>query len=449
MNAPTLALAIALLAPAPAVKAAKKTPTPAVLETRAVEGGWFLEPAQGADRSQLGNPSLDTKGARFLTAWVQYDEQQVHIVKSAAIVATSAGRVEKVIDLKKLLPVDWRISGDGQSAAVLTQDPEDAMSPQAALLVFDLRKAKPVPVRLSVDLDTRIVAGKSMFALEALPAWLPDEELEGIEEEDTGGSGDEKTAVIAGGALRPPQPVAFVRGTGDRVSARTPMLGEVAAIRGDGGFVALAKGKLVRVDAKLAKMWEAPVPFEGAVAASDDGSLIVVADQTPGKSARTLIAFDGKGARRGEVSFPAPLAVELAVAPDGSGFLVAAAPLVSPTLSKFDGLPEVMLACYSADGTLRWSRPTKRDVPSRAFAHLSLGKDCATAVAGWIADVEDTVPQLLVFGKDGTPLYTTEGPFDSAALDPAGTSLWTLEGSMLSRLTLKSLAAGRATNPKK
>lgn len=447
MNALALVL-LAVAAAPPRPGTAKKTPAVTPFETRAVQGGWFMEPAASADRSQLGNPSLDLAGARFLTAWVQYDEAQVHVQKSAAVVATSAGRVEKVIDLHKLLPVDWRISGDGRAAAVLAQDPEDPDSVDATLLVYDLTKAAPVPVRLSVSLDTRIVAGKSTFALESLPAWLPEEDLEGIDEADTGGSTAVKTADLSGAALRPPEPVVFVRANGDRVSPKTPMLGEIAAIRGDGGFVALAKGKLVRVDAKLAKTWEAAVGFDGAVVASDDGSLIVVADQTPGKATRTLVAFDGSGARRGEVSFPAPLAVEIAVAPDGSGFLVAAAPLVSPTVAKYDGLPEVMLACYSANGTLRWSRPMKRDVPSRAFAHLALAKGCVVAVAGWVADVDDTVPQLLVFGKDGTPVYTTEGPFDGAGLDPSGASLWTLEGSLLSRLTVKSLAAGKATIPK-
>jgi hypothetical protein len=447
MNALALVL-VAVAAAPPGPGAAKKVPVASPLETRAVEGGWFLEPAQAADRSQLGNPSLDTSGTRFLTAWVQYDEEQVHVHKSAAVVATSAGRVEKVIDLQKLLPVDWRISGDGRAAAVLAQDPEDPESVDATLLVYDLSKASPVPVRLAVSLDTRIVAGKSTFALESLPAWLPDEDLEGIDEHDMGGSAAMKTANLPGAALRPPEPVVFVRANGDRVPAKTPMLGEVAAIRGDGGFVALAKGKLVRVDAKLAKTWEAAVGFDGAVAASDDGSLIVVADLTPGKATRTLVAFDASGARRGEVSFPAPLAVDLAIAPDGSGFLVAAAPLVSPTIAKYDGLPEVMLACYSADGTLRWSQSRKRDVPSRAFAHLALANGSAVAVAGWVADVDDTIPQLLVFGKDGKPLYTTEGPFDSAGLDPSGAAVWTLEGSLLSRLTLKSLSAGRATNPK-
>lgn len=421
---------------------------PPAFETRVVEGGWFLEPVEKPERTQLGAPSLDTAGSRFLIASVQYDDAQVHIVKSSAVVATSAGKVERVIDLQKRLPVDWRLSGDGRSAAILVQDPEDPQADGATLLVFDLTKAAgTAPARIAVDLDTRLVAGKSVFALEQLPAWLPDDESEDIDEADTGGASAVKTAALATGALRPAEPVVFVRGSGDRVAARTPLAGEVAAIRGDGGFAVLGKGKLVRVDAGLAKTWEATVGFEGAVAASDDGSLIVVADQTPGKSARTLIAFDGKGAKRGEVTFPAPLAVEVTVAPDGSGFLVAASPLVSPTTAKYDGLPEVLLACYSADGKLRWSRPMKRDHPSRAFAHLSLSNACAVAAAGWIADVEDSVPELLVFGKDGKTLYSTEGPFDALVLDPSGTSLWTLEGSLLSRLTIRSLAAGRATTP--
>ena len=95
---------------------------------------------------------------------------------------------------------------------------------------------------------------------------------------------------------------------------------------------------------------------------------------------------------------------------------------------------------------LRWARNETRDQPTRAFAHLHLAAGILTA--GWVAETEDAVPVLLVVAPTGKTVYRTEGAFDALALDRDGRSLWTLEGSMLSRLSLRSLASGTATAPR-
>ena len=435
---------------APPAKPAAPKAAAQPLVKRSVAGGWFLEPAADPARTQLGTPSLDATGARFLVPLVEWDEAQAVVQKSVALVVTAGGRVERTFDLRRLLPLEWQLSADGKAAAVLAQDAADPESNRATLLVFDVTKKGGAPLRQSVvDVDSRLAGGKSGFALAGLPVWLPEEDLQAIDESDVGGGSQERLADLSQtGTLRKAGPITFVRASGDRVAARTRLQGEVVPLETADGFVTFGGGKLVRADAKLAKVWEVDVGFEGPVAASHDGSLIVVADHSPGKAARRVVAFDAKGKKRGEVTFPAPLAVELAVAPDGAGFLVTAAALSSPTISTYDGLETLNLACYAPDGTLRWSHTKKRDADSRVFTQLSLSKGAAYAAAAWLADAQESVPALFVFGKDGKVVYSTEGPFETAMLDPSGDALWTLEGSMLSRLTLKSLIAGTATKSK-
>lgn len=426
--------------------AAAGEPKVALLERRAVAGGWFLE---GSEQLELGVPSSDAAGTRLLFPSVRWTEQQNGIAWSGVVVAKADGTTERVLDLGRLLPIEWRLSGDGRTAAVLTQDLHDDDG-RASLLLFDLAKPAAPPIRQSVELDTRVIAGRSTFALAALPSWMPSDEMEAVDAEDTGANdafGVRDADLHSDERRAPAGPLSFLRATGDRVPARASVAGEVAATRADGGFVAFGRGRLTRLDERLAKRWEAQLGFEGPVAASDDGSLIVVADLTPGKRARRVVAFGKDGMRRAEVLVDAPLAVEIAVAPDGAGFLVAAAPLSSPMMSKYDGQRELTLSCYSADGTLLWKHARPRDAASRSFGHLALSNGARTAAAGWMVDEEGHMPELLVFGKAGEILYKTEGPFDALALDPSGRALITLEESLLSRLSLESLAAGKATAP--
>ena len=417
-----------------------------LLERRPVAGGWFLE---GAESLELGSPSSDTGGTRLLFPAVRWTEQQNGVAASAAVVAKADGTTERVLELGRLLPIEWKLSGDGRHAAVLAQDLNDEDG-RATLLLFDLARPTVPPIRQSAELDTRIVAGRSSFALTALPSWMPADEMEAVDANDTGASdahGVRDADLVSDERRVPSEPIAFLRATGDKLRARVAVAGEAAAIRADGGFVAFGRGRLTRLDASLAKVWEAQTGFDGPVAASADGSLVVVADMTPGKRSRRVLAFGKDGMRRADVLVDAPLAVEIAVAPDGAGFLVAAAPLASPMMSKYDGQRDLTLSCFAADGTLLWKHTRARDAASRSFAHLSLSAGARTAAAGWVVEEEGHQPRVLVFGKTGEVVYETEGPFDAIALDPTGGALITLEASLLSRLSLASLAAGNAASP--
>ena len=409
-----------------------------ILTRRATAGGWFLEPSKGQEKMTARRFSLDAAGARFAMPVVVRDAAGAKVLRSAVVVGESSGALLRLVDLERLVPLEAVISLDGKSVAVLAQDlsPDGDSGGAAGILVIAPTTGRAAPVKRRVELDSHLIAGRDAFAVTGPPSWLPGDE--DVEERKSAPGPEEAVAPT------------FVRANGDRLPAKTPVFGEVVGIA-DGGFVAFGKQKLVRLNAALEKVWETAVGFDGTLVASADGARIAVADNTPGSKTKTrrVVLFDGKGAKTAEATLEAPVAIELAIAPDGAALLATSAPARSQSAARFDPSESAVLLGLSPDGTVAWRSEAKRDTPTRTWERLTLARGGKTVAAAFSADESGATPELRVLDGAGATLYSAEGEFDAFALDPAGTALWTQEGSLLSRLTLSTLRNGTATDPSK
>lgn len=419
---------------------------PPVAELRTTTaGGWVI--AGAADGIESGKPAWDASGSRALQVrYLKKDDGTV--VRSEARVIDSKGAVLRTVNLNAWLPVDWALTLDGAAAAVLIQDPADTDG-ASKLAVFAVA-SKAAPAMIAADLDARIVGGKTMFAIAPPPPWLPEEPTE---QEDDGDTEEEDETIdrtiTAPEAMEwtestDPFPkaelIAFVTAAGDRVASMTPMAGDIAAA-GD-GFVSLGNGFLTRIDGQRKKTWSVNVGFEGRVAASADGTLILAADFTRGSKPRKVLVFDGAGKPLAEVSVAAAYAVALAAAPDGSAFLAAPASIEHAGNQLLDAKGEAMLTCFSRDGSIRWVKARERDVPGRDWTDLALSAGGKRAAAGWtVPGDEEESPELLLLDGVGGERYAVEGPFRSLALTKDGSALWTDEITQLSRHPVSALKA--------
>ncbi len=407
---------VALAAALPILFAASKGGTERdPFKKRNAAGGWYLEWTDEPQNAQVGEPAFDAAMTTALIPVGVWNEKATALKRSTVHLVDTRGRARRRLDLQGRAPVEWLLATDGRHAAVRVERLDDPDAP-ATVLLFATSGPEAAPIPRTIPDEAALVAGRDHLAL-VVPA-----------EDGTGAP----TAT-------------FLRWNGDRIGSQAKLSGAVAAIAGGGGFVSLGGGSLVRLDATLAKQWSVDVPFAGTVAVAADGSRIVAADSGSEPGRRRIVVFDGEGARVAETAFDDAHLLEIAVAPDGSSFLVAGAPVRTEDETHYDASPEVRLTCFGADGSVRWTAARPRDVPSRVWSQLHLAAKGAFAAAAFDADEEGargadlSAPHLVLFDAAGNVLYETKGPFDAFALDPTGDALWTSEGTLLSRLPLRSL----------
>lgn len=417
---------------------------PAIVVKRAVAGGWFLEPAPGNEGMQARPFAVDAARTRFALPVVVRDAKMTRVLRSAVVIGDANGNVLRVVDLERRIPLETRLALDGSAVAVLAQalSGDDDGGPEGVLVVASVAGKEP-PAKRRVDLDSRVIAGKDTFAIAGAPIWAPQDSAE--PQADAGPPGAvlrEGAAPVAGET----EPITFVRKNGDRTPAKVPLAGEIASLP-DGGFVALGRKKLTRVDASLAKVWEVDAGFDGTVTASADGSRIAIADHSLTTKRRRVVLFDGAGRKLSETAVDAPAGVEVALSPDGTAMLVASVPARAETGSRHDPAESATLFAFDASSESRWAHPRRKDTPTRTWELLSMANGGALSAAGWIAEENGTAPSLVLFDATGRIVYQAEGFFDAYALDPSGSVLWTQEGSLLSRLSIAALKAGTAADP--
>lgn len=419
--------------PASAKKAAPAPkpdrPKPGELLQTKLPGGWMLQVAGHPDRTEVRAPAFAPRPNRALMLVTVISKDFKTLEASEAVLVDPNGTVVRNQSLAQYRPLSAGISPDGTMAAIGTQPYQDTAG-AGALLFFDATgrrnwKKPFVP-------GQEVLFGPGWIAL-----WTPPTVQTALD-------GDPEAMPPA----RISHPVTFYRPDGSRAKPGTSIAGSVS-LAGD-ALAAVANGKLELFKTSLVRKSSTPLGFQSGIPyASADGSVIAVGDYSEGENLpdRPLAFFDAAGKKTGEVRLPAAYGVTASIAPDGALALAAAA-TTGPEgpLIGLDAATKLSLVAADRTGKVRWRFETK---PSSATAHftdlsVSAGGRRASAALRTGPEGGDGLDRVLVFDEAGKVIYSAEGEFDAAWLDPAGAWLWTVEAGGLSRLKVDALIAGTA-----